>query len=125
MSLNIDAAFGIHAQALMLRSRRAEVLAANLANGETPNYKARDINFKAALETATGVSGGDSLSLATDDPRHIPIGASGGLGDQLLYRVPIQPSIDGNTVDAQVEKAEFSQNALQYMTGLLRAIKGE
>lgn len=134
MSLSIDDAFGFDAQALMLRSRRAQILAANLANGETPNYKARDFNFKAALEQATGNSTGGSLPLMVDNPRQIQFPASGGLNEPLLYRVPTQPSVDGNTVDPEIEKAEFTQNALQYMaslqflngqiTGLLGAIKG-
>ncbi len=119
MGFNLDQVFGIHADALLLRAKRAEILASNLANADTPNYKARDINFKALLEQARGgaaADGGLPLEVThADDLR----ASSAGLGRlQLLYRVPLQPSLDGNTVNAQVEEAAFAKNAVQYEASL-------
>ncbi len=132
---NIDSAFGIHAQAMQLRSRRAELLAANLANADTPDYKARDIDFKTALQEAAGLDSAPRLRVT--DTRHIagPQAADGPIGGPAAYRVPEQPSLDGNTVEPQVEKAAYMQNAVSYRTslrfldsrvrGLLGALKGE
>lgn len=134
MPLNIDSAFGIHAQAMQMRARRAELLAANLANSDTPNYKARDIDFKTALQDAAGLA--SAPQLRATDPRHIvKPGSDGPAGDTAAYRVPEQPSLDGNTVDPQVEKSAYLQNAVAYQTslrfldsrvrGLVSAIRGE
>ena len=134
MPLSIDSAFGIHAQAMQLRARRAELLAANLANSDTPNYKARDIDFKSVLQEAPGLQ--SAPRLRTTDPRHITEPDAGGpAGGTAAYRIPEQPSLDGNTVDPQIEKAAYMQNAVSYQTslrfldskvrGLLSAIKGE
>jgi len=118
MSFDIDAAFGIHPQALAVRARRAEVLAANIANADTPGYKARDLDFRAALAGASASMHVNATRLATTNPAHLAA-ASGELPDEtLLYRTPSQPSIDGNTVDAQAEYSQFSQNALQYQASL-------
>lgn len=113
MPLSIDSALGNHATALELRARRAELLASNLANMDTPNYKARDFNFRAAMTQA--LQGQDVL--ATTDPKHIePNGAPGT--PELLYRIPSQPSLDGNTVDPNMERAAFAENAVQYRATL-------
>ena len=127
--MDIDKALGIHAQALVWRARRMEVLASNLANAETPGYKARDLDFTEALRQATAQPDG----LRVTHPRHIR--SERGLEAPLRYRVPSQPSLDGNTVDPDLEKAAFAENALRYQAsirflngkikGLLRAIKGE
>ncbi|HKJ10413.1 MAG TPA: flagellar basal body rod protein FlgB, partial [Gammaproteobacteria bacterium] len=112
------------------------VLASNLANADTPNYKARDFNFKAALDQATsGSKGGGSLPLLTDNSRQLQAPGTVAGGVHLQYRVPNQPSLDGNTVDSQQEKASFAQNAVQYQAaltflsgrikGLMGAIKGD
>jgi len=111
--LNLDNIFGIHATALALHSRRAEILAGNLANADTPNYQARDIDFKAVLN---GASEG-FLPLQRSDVRHLP-GSDEVAGGALQYRIPQQPSIDGNTVDTQMEKSEFLKNAMQYQASL-------
>lgn len=119
MPITIDSALGNHPQALTLRSQRAEVLAANLANADTPNYKARDIDFKSVLSTAQNSlsSAGAALPLAADNAAHIqPLASQSQAG--LLYRNPSQPSVDGNTVDSQVEYTEFARNALQYQASL-------
>ncbi len=131
MSISFDKALGIHAEALQVRSQRLEVLASNLANADTPNYKARDIDFRAALGAAEQ---GGALKLLRTQNGHLPVNGSGG-ALQTQYRVPTQPSLDGNTVDPQLEHAAFSQNAVQYQAsldflnarfrGLRTALKGE
>ena len=114
MALSFDKALGIHADALQVRSRRLELLASNLANADTPNYKARDIDFRAALGDAQQ---GQGLAIRRTHAAHISTGASGH-GMEPQYRVPSQPSLDGNTVDPQLEQAAFSQNAIQYQASL-------
>ena len=110
-----DKLFGIHAQALALRSRRAELIASNLANADTPNFKARDVDFRAVLGQELGSS---AVGMQRTSTRHMSAGASGIDGMTLKYRVPSQPSLDGNTVDEQIEKSEFSTNAVRYMASL-------
>ncbi len=118
MPITIDSALGIHPQALTLRSQRAEVLAANLANADTPNYKARDIDFKSVLSaTQNTTTAGAALPMAASNAAHIQPLASQSSAE-LLYRNPRQPSVDGNTVDSQVEYTEFARNALQYQSSL-------
>ncbi|MEY2169430.1 MULTISPECIES: flagellar basal body rod protein FlgB [unclassified Rhodanobacter] len=108
--------FGIHTQALDLWQRRADVLANNLANADTPGYLARDIDFRKALAAA---GGGDGSSLALQAPSAGQIGSGPGTGAAALaYRVPTQPSMDGNTVDAQVEQADFAANSVHYQASL-------
>lgn len=127
-------AFGIHQQAVSLRARRAEILAGNLANADTPGYHARDIDFRAALgEARTGAA------LVTTRDGHLTaqatrVGANPGT-PTLKYRAPLAPSLDGNSVDPQAERAAFLDNALRYqasltflngrITGLLSALRGE
>ena len=129
--MNLDNAFGIHAQALSLRTHRAEVLATNIANAETPNYLARDFDFNQVLQSAAQ----GRSEMQTTQTNHIQAGDSELMGQDLMYRLPEQPSIDGNTVDLQTERAEFTRNAMQYqasvrfmsgkVSGLLSAIRGE
>ncbi len=119
MPLNLDSYLGVHADALKLQSQRMEVLANNLANVDTPNYKARDIDFKAALAQA-GSPGAD-LPLATTSAGHLGGASSNGGVDAspaLKYRVPLAPSLDGNTVDAQLEQAAFADNTVRYQATL-------
>ncbi len=105
---------GQHALALKLRSMRTEVLATNIANADTPNYKARDLDFGAALERAQ--SGG--VTLAKTHAGHRDAG-TGPAGAELKYRLPHQPSQDGNTVQPDVEQAEFAENVLRYRASLM------
>lgn len=130
MSISFDRALGIHEKALGARVQRAEILANNLVNADTPGFKARDIDFRAALSGAQD----DVLRLSQTSGQHIPASGAGADGD-LLYRNPLQPSIDGNTVDSQVELAQYTRNAMDYQSsfqflnskfkGLVSAIKGE
>lgn len=131
MALSFDKALGIHADALQVRSRRLELLASNMANADTPNYKARDIDFRAALGHAEQ---GQAVRMRRTHAAHVAAGTP-SLGIEPQYRVPSQPSLDGNTVDAQLEQAAFSQNAVQYQAsldflnarfrGLRNALRGE
>src|SRR5579864_3323746 len=103
MALNLDTYLGVHADALKLQSRRMEVIADNLANSDTPGYKARDIDFRAALAQVGGAA--DSpVPLATTNSGHIATDPATALNASLKYRVPLAPSLDGNTVDAQQEQ---------------------
>ena len=96
------------------------MLAANVANADTPNYKARDMDFSRELSKVmeSGRSGGQGLSLATTSARHIPAQASAPATQELLYRVPDQPSLDGNTVDMDRERTQFADNAVRYQAAL-------
>ena len=110
--------FGIHGTALALRSQRLAVLASNIANAGTPGYRARDTDFDAALRSAERGAGSDRAA-----------------SDALRYRVPLTPSLDGNTVELASEQTAFAENALHYRTSLAiiegrvatlkRALKGE
>jgi len=110
-----DSLFGIHERALYAAADRISVLATNIANVDTPNFKARDYDFAAVL-SGTSESGG--LTLARTHAGHLPVATSGDLGADLKYRVPYQPSLDGNTVEAPVEQAKFAENAVRYQTSL-------
>ncbi len=104
----IDRQFGIHGDALRLRGERLELLASNIANAATPGFKARDLDFRAALA---------------------------GAGDAVRYRVPVASSLDGNTVELATEQTRFAENSVQYRTtlaflngriaGIMLALKGE
>ena len=103
-----------HEQALKLRAFRNQVLSANIANADTPNFKARDVDFSEALSAAKG----DSATLRTTHDRHIRSLSTNALGADVMYRVPMQPTLDGNTVETDVEQAAFAENALKYRTSL-------
>jgi flagellar basal-body rod protein FlgB len=122
MSLDLNAYLGIEPDALKVYAQRAEVLAANLANADTPGYLARDIDFRAALAAAG--SQGDALQPATTSAADVTAGAgatgSGSLSTEqfLKYRVPLAPSLDGNTVDSQMEESQFAQNTVRFQAAL-------
>lgn len=124
----LDDMLNFHAQALKVRDQRQQVLASNIANADTPHYKARDLDFKATLQGAlkgAGSSGG--VTVATTAPGHLP-GTPGVAADAgLLYRTPAQGSVDGNTVDMDAERAAFADNTVHYefnLTRLSQQIKG-
>jgi flagellar basal-body rod protein FlgB len=126
----LDALFDFNATALRVRAQRQEILAANIANADTPNYKARDIDFASSLKKAleanvasaannASVSSNGQMSLTTTHGKHIP-GSSGGVNEaDLLYRPLIQGSVDGNSVDGEVERTAFVENAIQYEANIL------
>jgi flagellar basal-body rod protein FlgB len=127
----IDKAIGNLPAHLAVYGKRSSLLASNIANANTPGYKARDIDFQAALSKA----GGEQMALRTTRGNHIAGAASGMSSPEILYRTPLQPSLDGNTVDSQQEKARFTENAIRYQStltflggkfsSLKLAIKGE
>lgn len=110
----LDEALRFQQTALSLRAARQELLASNIANADTPNYKARDVNFASALQNAlAGTS--TALPIAQTSTAHLEGNAGGAiLGAPVMYRKPLQPSADGNTVDMDVERAQFADNALRY-----------
>ena len=140
MAISFEQALGIHEQALKVRTSRARLIANNLANADTPNFKARDIDFKHILNQAEA-NNSRELTLHRTNRRHqIDLMTNGTvkLGDgmvDLLYRTPAQASIDGNTVDEHIEHSEFMANALAFQAsftllnkkfmGLRSAIRGE
>ena len=129
----IDKAFSVHDDAMMLRSRRSSVLAANIANADTPNYKARDMDFSSMLQQAQSGQQ-NQMQMAKTSTKHLSVNAS-STAPEIKYRNPLHASLDGNTVDMHVEQAKFSENALQYQSslnflsgkirGMLLAIKGQ
>lgn len=152
MSISFDSALGVHEKALAIYSRRAELLASNLANADTPGYKARDIDFKAALQNSLQLSASSSTGhpysrtanlagqLETTRSNHIQTAGADrvSISDaaiEIQYRQPDHASLDGNTVDSQAEKSRFAENALRYQAslsfldgkfkGMMAALKGE
>ena len=130
MAFDIDSYFGIHAKSLQVRDQRATQIANNLANVNTPNYKARDIDFNEALSQA--MTGQSNLSMTS--AKHLDAGG-GEFSTTLKYRNPDSVSLDGNTVDKDIETTAFAQNALNYQASLsfldgkiksmLTALRGE
>ena len=133
MPISFEKAFSVHEDALLLRGRRSSILASNIANGDTPNYKARDIDFNALLKAA-GQKQGSGMTMVSTHRNHMPVQPA-RMTTEPMYRNPLHPSLDGNTVDSHVEQGKFSENALIYQTsftllngkiqGLMKALKGE
>ncbi|HIJ22503.1 MAG: flagellar basal body rod protein FlgB [Gammaproteobacteria bacterium] len=127
MSNILDNYIGIHSQALQVRTKKTELLAANLANADTPGYKAKDIDFRKALSNV------GTERLDRTHSQHFEFGDQGA--GRVQYRIPTQPSVDGNTVEEHVEQAEFLDNAVRYqatvqflggkLNSLKSAFKGE
>ena len=117
----LDESFRFNEQALRLRSERQQVLASNIANADTPNYKARDIDFASSLKAALtqgGLGKCDSqLTLTAPDHLSSPDVAPAS-GSAVLYRMPRQGSVDGNTVDMDVERNDFLDNSVRYEAGI-------
>ncbi|WP_163559800.1 flagellar basal body rod protein FlgB [Halomonas sp. NO4] len=116
----LEAAFNYHQQALGLRQERHKVLASNIANADTPNYKARDMDFANELKKAVaqGSHDGGGLALARTSERHLAGQGMPSARSDLLYRVPDQASLDGNTVDMDRERTAFADNAVRYQAAL-------
>ena len=120
---------GFHASALQLRSRRNEMLASNIATAATPNFKARDLDFDTELKRINKIG-----NIETTNGSHFS-SIQKRIGKDSVYRIPIHPSLDGNTVEMAVEQMQFSENVMRYQTtlsflnnkiaGLRSAIKGE
>ena len=111
----LDKELNFHHQALSLRAARQELLSGNVANADTPNFKAKDIDFASVLHEKLSLTTNlNKVSLNTTSPMHINSTAQGAFGDNILYRVPLQPSADGNTVDMDMERTRFADNAIKY-----------
>ncbi len=116
MAGGINNAFGFFEQALNVRAYRQQVLASNLANADTPNYKAQDIDFHSILQNKSMTLQAPALEVT--NARHLQGKGDSPLDSFLKYRVPDQPSIDGNTVDVESENAQFADNAIHYEANL-------
>lgn len=116
MSIGFGQTFNMHEQALYLQARRTELLSANLANSETPHYKAKDFDFKASLQAAVSNPLGNR-PLKETNSKHIQPKNS-DYRFEPMFRMPYQSSLDGNTVEAQVEMSAFNDNATRYMASL-------
>ena len=146
MSVDLDAHLGVHVEAIRARGLRTRLLASNVANVDTPHYKAVDLAFGDTLAAARAGSGPVGPGLALDPvrpagvahPRHIGLDARApgdGSPGRVMYRYPDAPSLDGNTVDKDTEQARFAENAVRYRASLqflgsraaslIRALKGE
>jgi len=132
MIANLTSGLDFQSKALVLRAERQRVIASNIANADTPGYVARDLNFKDAMNNATG-SGLSPSSIAlqgngTTNAKHIPLSGStiGSLGgaSSLAYTAQSQPSLDGNSVDLDRERANFVDNSVRY-EATLRFINGQ
>lgn len=117
MPLNLKSALGVHPEALVLRAQRSSVLASNMANADTPNYKARDIDFQAMLKAQVGKLEG--MQVRSTHANHINMNSSAGSISEPLYRAPLHASLDGNTVDAEMESVRFAENAMRYEASLM------
>ncbi|MBL8454194.1 MAG: flagellar basal body rod protein FlgB [Zoogloea sp.] len=134
MSSRLDEAMRFHQTALNTRAYRQQVIASNIANADTPNYKARDVDFKAALNGALAGKSGN-LALSATSARHLAAAGTSPLEANLKFRNEEQGAVDGNTVNMDVERSAFAENAVQYqasvtfinglITGMQRAIQGQ
>ena len=107
-------AFAHHENALKLRALRNQVLSSNIAHADTPNYKARDVDFGTALQDARS----NQLSLKKTSELHKNAWGTTNLGASVKYRIPMQSTLDGNTVETDVEQAAFAENAVKYRATL-------
>jgi flagellar basal-body rod protein FlgB len=118
----LDEALSFHQTALRVRGQRQELIAANIANADTPNYKARDIDFKSAMQGAVAGMDRETFNISKTSSQHLngaPLqGSSNGAPGASLFRPIIQGSVDGNTVDMDVERNQFVDNAIRYEASL-------
>jgi len=114
MPLDINNVFDTHAKSMALGSQRIQLLANNIANADTPNFHARDIDFDAAMAAENS----RQVRMATTSAGHIDPAGAGGNRAAVMYRIPDQPAQDGNTVDSQKEKAAIAETSLRYQASL-------
>ena len=130
----LDNYFGLNAQSVLARSKRAEILASNIINADTPNYKAKDLDFSSILNASKNTMM-NPVSIRASHNNHITNGSSDSFITQTKYRIPEHASLDGNTVDSHVEKSKFAENSVRYqislsmlnnkIQGLINNLKGE
>jgi len=119
MSNPISSYFGVHGDALPLREQRMKLIASNLANADTPGYQAQDMDFDAALDAARRLREGDRpVGLDATHERHLGDGVATGQAPFQFTRLATQPSLDGNTVDPDAERAAYGRAALEYRASL-------
>jgi flagellar basal-body rod protein FlgB len=121
MAFDLNGYLGLHATSLELSARRTEILAANVANADTPGFKARDVDFRAALAAADTSAAAGGQSLRVTHANHLTANGTRSGADatsHLLFRTPLAPSLDGNTVDLQLEQAQFAANTVRYQASL-------
>ena len=131
----LDNYFGLNAQSVLIRSKRAEVLASNIINADTPNFKAKDLDFRTILETSSNDPRFKPISINRAHNSHISENNNNPFLLQTKYRIPEHASLDGNTVDSHVEKSRFAENAVRYqislsmlnnkIQGLISTLRGE
>ena len=131
----IDNHFGINAQSVLARAQRAEILASNIINADTPNYKAKDLDFNEIFNLNKNAPSVNSVSLKTSHSNHLSNDINNAFSLQTKYRIPENASLDGNTVDSHIEKGKFAENAVRYqislsmlnnkIQGLINTLKGE
>ncbi len=120
MNPTLDSVLRYHQDALSFRAARQEVIASNIANADTPGYRARDIGFGDALRAAQAHHGGTVPALARTAPGHFASGLHAAAGPSAVsYRTPLQPSADGNSVNLDTERAQFADNAVRYEANLM------
>ncbi|KAF7963028.1 flagellar biosynthesis protein FlgB [Cupriavidus sp. UYMU48A] len=115
----LDAAFRFQQEALSLRTQRQSVIASNIAHADTPGYKARDFDFSSTL--AQSMERGrrpEGVSLSTTSARHLPAQAPTRGDADLAYRIPLQSSVDGNTVEMDTERVAFADNSVHFESNL-------
>src|SRR5690554_952798 len=135
MSINFSKALGIHEQALSFRAQRAEVLANNIANADTPHYQARDMDFASVLSAQAEQHTQPQSAMQRTYSQHIDVQPMQIMDPALRFRNPQHASIDQNTVDLQVEQSHYAENAVQFQAsftllnskfkGLMTALRGE
>jgi flagellar basal-body rod protein FlgB len=119
MPLSLDSYLGVSQKALQVYGQRTSVLANNIANADTPNFKAQEVDFRSVLGAASGTSSTQQpLALSGTNTAHLHTAASAADSAGTKYRVPLAPSLDGNTVDVQQEQAAFADNTVRYQAAL-------
>lgn len=114
MAFSFNEAFGLHPQAIALRGKRMQIIASNLANADTPGYLARDIDFSEIMQQQK-----TTQKIFRTNARHIDMGQTATGNDELKYRMPLQPTVDGNTVDPQFEQTTFADNSIRFQASLM------
>ena len=119
----LDAVLSFHQNALRVRGQRQELIAGNIANADTPNFKARDIDFKSAMQSANAGISREAFAATKTSPLHLDGMPSNGISQsgtpgEALFRPIIQGSVDGNTVDMDVERNQFADNGIRYEASL-------
>lgn len=139
MKALLDNAIRFHQTALNLQAQRQEMLASNIANADTPHYKARDIDFRGALQDVLGQRAPEGriapLALAQTRSGHVAMQQGAPFESFIGYRRELQSAVDGNTVNMDVERAAFAENSIHYeasvtfinslLQGMQRAISGQ